>query len=90
MLHRNVILRNTDVIFNCSTEKMFIEKPSGELIKLLILLGKWSIHKYWLGDRKVPINVLFRYECITRYNVEKTLRKRSQLVEVFEKIIDYC
>ena len=80
-------LSNAEIIFNYDLSQ---SRPSDRIfiVNLLILLGKWSIHKYWVTDCKIPVNVILKNEIILRYKIEKELRPDSVHLEEIRKIVN--
>ena len=58
------------------------------VIQLLSLLGKWSIHKCWVTGMNTPIEIILKNEFVLRYNFEKEVHKRVDVLEVFEQIVN--
>ena len=70
--------------------KNISSKVDRSIIQLLVLLGKWSIHKYWTSGSTIPIENLVKNEMMLRFKIEKSLRSNNDDVTVlqsFEKII---
>ena len=58
------------------------------VIQLLSLLGKWSIHKCWVTGMNTPIEIILKNEFVLRYNFEKEVHKRVDVLEVFEQSVN--
>ena len=87
-LDKNMRLENVDIIFNSFSGISFHTKLEEKIVKNIVLIGKWSIHKYWISDRKIPIRVIFKHEFVMRYKIEKELEKSGEILELIEKIIN--
>ena len=55
-------------------------------VQFLILVGKWSIHKYWIANVNVPIETVFKNEFNVRYNLLKEMHLKVDILHAFERI----
>ena len=61
-------------------------KKHDSVVNLLILLGKWSIHKFWIVKANTPVEVILKNEFISRYNIEKYMVQMSTVWKPLKRL----